>query len=500
MRMIARLAARVQHIATFYPYGWSITVVALATGMLWLVQDHINGENIALFYLVVVLLCAVTAGRAPAVVGAVVSFLAFKFFFVEPIFGFAITDITDPWQLFSFVAVALIVGAITLHAREQTTVARQQAREMAILYDVSQSISAELDFERIAPVIVETTRQLLACPASQLLLTRNDGALDLFVTNGIWPDRSDHHDHVDATLRAGEQNLGVLRVALVHQHTVLSANQQRLLETLANQAALALERSRLAQAATRAEALAESDRLKSTLISAVSHDLRTPLASITAAADELMAEDVQWTRSAILDFAQIIKGEATQLYHLVVNMLDLTRIEAGVLRPQRGWYNVAEIIDRVLQRLSPKLDGHLIDLRVPDDLPLIPVDYVQLEQVLWNLLQNALAYAPPGSPLLIEAVQQANLIMLCVGDRGPGIPINERARVFEKFYRLPQIQPSGLHGAGLGLAICKGLVEAHGGEITLHDRVGRGTLVTIRLPLDVDTIDKEQTRWPQPTY
>ena len=210
---------------------------------------------------------------------------------------------------------------------------------------------------------------------------------------------------------------------------------------------------------------------------------------------------MQWNPAAILDFAQIIKGEATHLYHLVINMLDLTRIEAGVLRPQRGWYNVAEIIDHVLQRLVPNLEGHLIDLHVPDDLPLMPVDYVQLEQVLWNLLQNALTYAPRDSPLLIEATLQANSIVLSVGDRGPGIPIDERARVFEKFYRLPQAQLAGLHGAGLGLAICKGLVEAHGGEITLLDRAGGGTLVTVRLPLDVvDILDKEQTRWPQPTY
>ena len=496
MRIIARLPARIQDIAAAHPYGWSMVVVALVTGLLWLVQDHINAENIALFYLVVVLLCAVTAGRTPAVVGAVVSFLAFKFFFVEPIFGFAITDITDPWQLFSFVAVALIVGAITLHAREQTTVARQQAREMAILYDVSKSISAELDFERIAPVIVETAQQLLDCPACQLLLG-TDGALDVLVARGVWPEPA---EFVTAKLRAGEQTLGELQVALEPLQTWLNPDQQRLLETLANQVALALERSRLAQAAARAEALAESDRLKSTLISAVSHDLRTPLASITAAADELIAEDVQWTRPAILDFAQIIKGEATQLYHLVVNMLDLTRIEAGVLRPQRGWYNVAEICDRVLQRLWPQLEGHLIELHIPDDLPLMPVDYVQLEQVLWNLLQNALAYAPPDSPLLIEAIQRADSLVLCVGDRGPGIPIDERARVFEKFYRLPQVPPAGLNGAGLGLAICKGVIEAHGGEIAIHDRDGGGTLVTIRLPLEVDTIDKEQMRWPQLTY
>src|SRR6476620_6953802 len=322
MRMIARLPARIQDIAVTHPYVWSMVVVGLATGMLWLIQGHINAENVALFYLVAVLLCAVTAGRAPAVLGAVASFLAFKFFFVEPIFSFTIDNIADPWQLFSFVAAALITGAITLLAREQAAVARQQAREMALLYDLSQSISTELDFKRIAPVIVETTQLLLGCPACQLLLTDIADALDIVVDRGVWPQES---VSITATLRAGEQTLGGLRVALEPQQTALHPNQQRLLETLANQAALALERSRLAQAAARVEALAESDRLKATLISAVSHDLRTPLASITAAADELMAEDVQWKLPAMLDFAQITKGEATQLYHLVVNMPDLTR-------------------------------------------------------------------------------------------------------------------------------------------------------------------------------
>jgi two-component system sensor histidine kinase KdpD len=495
MRMTARLPARLHHVVVFHPYFWSLIIVATVTALLWLVQHSISEANIALFYLVVVLLCAATAGRGPAVIAAVASFLTFKFFFVEPVLTYTIDNITDPWQLFSFVAAALIAGAITLYAREQAAMARQQAREIAILYELSQSISTELDFERIAPMIVETTRRLLACPACQLLLRDIDGNFEVFVAQGVWPDQ---RESVTATLRAGEQTLGDLRVALAPQQTSLNGNQQQLLETLANQAALALERSRLAQAAARAEALAESDRLKSTLISAVSHDLRTPLAAITAAADELMAEDVQWSAAAILDFAQIIKGEATQLYHLVSNMLDLTRIEAGVLRPQRGWYNVAEIVYHVLQRLAPNLEGHPIELQVPDDLPLIPVDYVQLEQVLWNVLQNALKYAPPDSPLTIEVRQEATYLMLCIGDRGPGIPTSERARVFEKFYRLPQTQQASLPGAGLGLAICKGFVEAHGGDIAILDHNGGGALVTIRLPLHADVSNKEQTLWPRP--
>ncbi|HEU5103935.1 MAG TPA: ATP-binding protein [Roseiflexaceae bacterium] len=495
MRTIARLPDWAQDIARRHSYLWSISVVAIVTALLWFAQYYVHVENVALFYLVAVLLCAVTAGRAPALLGAVLSFLAFKFFFVEPRFTFTIDNISDPWQLVSFIAAALIAGAITLYAREQAATARKQAREMAILYQVSQSISTELDFDRIAPVIVETTEQLIGCPACRLLLSQDDGGFEVVAARGNWPP---YYENVDARLRAGEQIIGLLRVAVVPELPMLAPNQQRLLETLANQAALALERSRLAQAAARAEALAESDRLKSSLLSAVSHDLRTPLAAITAAADELMADDVQWTRPAILDFAQIIKSEATQLYHLVLNMLDLTRIEAGVLRPQRGWYNVAEIIYRVLQRLAPSLEGRPIDLHVPDDLPLIPVDYIQLEQILWNVLQNALTYAPPASALSIVARQQSGSVILTIGDCGPGIPAEERTRVFEKFYRLSRTHQAGQPGAGLGLAICKGLVEAHGGEIAIGDREGGGALVTIRLPLDADRADKEHALWPHP--
>ena len=332
-----------------HPYSWSLIIVATVTGLLWLVQHSISAANIALFYLVVVLLCAATAGRAPAVIAAVASFLTFKFFFVEPVLTYTIDNITDPWQLFSFVAAALIAGAITLHAREQAAMARATGArdDNSLSAQPVDQHRARLEADRAGDRRDHPGRSSHAQPAncsSEASMASSKSSLRRVSgrTRGS----------VTATLRAGEQTLGDLRIALAPQQTSLDRNQQQLLETLANQAALALERSRLAQAAARAEALAESDRLKSTLISTVSHDLRTPLAAITAAADELMAEDVQWSAAAILDFAQIIKGEATQLYHLVSNMLDLTRIEAGVLRPQRGWYNVAEIVYHVLQRLA----------------------------------------------------------------------------------------------------------------------------------------------------
>ena len=246
------------------------------------------------------------------------------------------------------------------------------------------------------------------------------------------------------------------------------------------------------QVQARAEALAESARLKSTLLAAASHDFRTPLEAITAAADELLAEDVSWNAEAMHDFASVFRTEARRLTHLGNNFLDLTRIEAGVLRLQRDWYHIAEIVNRVLDRCRPDLVDRPLELDVPETLPLLPVDYTQIEQVLWNLVQNAVKYSPPGSPLGIAASLKDATLCLAVADRGPGIPLGERARVFEPFYRLQAGPNARVAGTGIGLAICKGLVEAHGGQITIHGRDGGGTLVRIGLPLHLDTVAVNQ--------
>jgi two-component system sensor histidine kinase KdpD len=376
-----------------------------------------------------------------------------------------------------------LAGGMAVRVREQATAAQRRADEAAALYDLSQAISAQLDFNEIAPMFVTTATRLLGSPGCRLLLCSPSGELRLCAESGIWPRDV---DVATASLRSGGQHLGELQIVSQPQQIALVDEQQRLLETLAGQAALALERSRLSQAAAQAEALAASDRLKSTLLSAISHDVRTPLASISAAAEELLSEDVAWPPAAIHDFAQVIDTQAQRLNHLMTNLLDLTRIEAGVLRPQRGWYNVAEIIYSVLDRLGSDLADRQLELIIADDLPLLPVDYVQLEQVLWNIFQNALKYTPPGSPITIAVTVREQQMLIQIGDRGPGIAPDERMRVFEKFYRLPQANGEKVAGTGIGLAICKGLIDAHGGEIAILGREGGGTLVEMCLPLQYD--------------
>jgi two-component system sensor histidine kinase KdpD len=463
-------------------YLWSIGLVVLVTAGIWLAQHifKVSLLSISPIYLVAVLFCAITLGRWPAMLCAGLSFVAFKFFFVAPIYSFTVDDAEDVSRLLVFLATAFLVGGMAIRVREQATAAQRRAAEVAALYDLSQAISAELSFEAIAPRCVSTTMRLLQSPGCRLLLAAPAGVSSVAAQSGSWPADA---AVVSAPLRSGEQSLGALQVVRPAEPQPWAEEQQRLLETLASQASLALERSRLAQAAAQAEALVASDRLKSTLLSAISHDVRTPLASITAAADELRARDVAWSPAAIQELADLIGAQAQRLNHLVTNLLDLTRIEAGVLSPQRGWYSIAEILYAVLQRLAGDLADRPLELIIADDLPLLPIDYVQIEQVLWNILENARKYSPPGTPITIAVAAREQVLQIQIGDRGPGIPADERVRVFEKFYRLPQQNGERVPGSGIGLAICKGLVEAHGGQITILGREGGGTLVEIGLPL-----------------
>lgn len=473
--------AKRYHLVTLLPYVWSSALVAAVTSAIVLFHYQLNIESAALLYLLIVLLCAAGLGLGPAVLGAALSFVAFNFFFVPPLFTFAINDANDVGQFAMFVTAALIGGGLTVRAREQAATARRQAHEATALYDLSQAISAELDFRAIAPMILHTTVQLLACNACQLLLYDSDGSPQPLLQIGDWPDTS---RSAEAALRSGEHVLGIIRIPLTPGQDALPRQRQQLLQNLATQTALALERSRLAQAVTQAAQLEESDRLKSTLLSAVSHDLRTPLATIVAAADDLTANDIQRTAATTRHLARLIRDEAERLNHLVTNMLDLSRIEAGVLQPQRGWYNIAEIVYRVVQRLASTLDGYDLQVNVPDDLPLVPVDYIQIEQVLWNVMENAAKYAPPHSHIAVTARQQDGAIQLRISDGGPGIPVDQHERVFDKFYRLSHGDHAQVAGAGLGLAISKGLVEAHGGQITLENNHEGGTVVIISLRLD----------------
>jgi two-component system sensor histidine kinase KdpD len=280
-----------------------------------------------------------------------------------------------------------------------------------------------------------------------------------------------------------DHTVGVLRVVRSLDKPRFTASEQQLLATLSNHVALAMERVRLTEEATRAAVLARSDELKSALLSAVSHELRTPLASIKASATSLLQEDVAWSPEDSRDLLQAIDEETDRLTRIVSNLLDLSRIEAGVLQPEREWNDVDELIRETVNRVRPLYLTHEMWIEVPADLPVVLFDYVQIAQVLMNLIENAAKYSPTGAPVTVSARETDGAVTICVADRGPGIPAGEETRVFDKFYRLES--RNGAEGTGMGLSISRGIVFAHGGTIWVERRDGGGSCFCFTLPIDV---------------
>ena len=261
-----------------------------------------------------------------------------------------------------------------------------------------------------------------------------------------------------------------------------SEADDRMLRAVAAQLASAIERARLRQRATDAEILRRADALKNALLGAVSHDLRTPLATIVASAGSLRQTDVRWTEAERESFLSDIEQEARRLSRIVGNLLDLSRMESGTLHPERGWYDLASLIDDVVGRLRPLTQTHRLEVRVPDDLPPVPLDYVEIDQVLSNLIENAARHTPQGSRVVVTARVERGEAVVEVADDGPGIAIDAMDRLFKPFLRSAGRQ--GARGTGLGLAVARGLVEAHGGRIAVRNRPEGGALFAFTLPID----------------
>jgi two-component system sensor histidine kinase KdpD len=273
--------------------------------------------------------------------------------------------------------------------------------------------------------------------------------------------------------------VGVMGVR-TRQTTPLSIEQQELLETFASQVALSIEREMLDEAAERSKVLAESERLYKTLLNSISHELRTPIAAITGAASSLLEPNTGERAETRTVLAGEIQTAADRLNRLVENLLDMTRLESGLLKIKQDWCDVGDLINVTVERLKPQLAHHDVIVDIAPNLPLVKMDFVLMEQALMNLLHNAAMYTPPKTRVRLSARTDGAQLLIVVADRGPGLSAESIERVFDKFYRGPR---TGAGGVGLGLSITRGLIEAHGGTITAENRVNGGARFTIRLPL-----------------
>jgi len=498
-------------------------LVALFTGVVALVRLVADVGNASMLYLLAVMASALLFGSGPAVVTAMGSFAAFNFFLIEPRFTFNVAN-GDEWVALGLLLVTgVITGQLAAALRDRAREAERREKEAVALYDVVRLMS-EPELQRALTSVAERLRAELALAAvvvavddvSQVRAQADTGdseaiALaqeavhfpEMILGGGEAPTavsrakpgrwirvvqpalRSSASAHGDrlrmVPVSLGGQRVGSIVFVQPQGAPQFGEAEDRLLSAVAHQLGLTLERLRLQREAMEAEVLWRTDELRTALINAVSHDLRTPLASIIASAGSLLQQDVSWTEGERREFTEAIVGEAERLNRLVGNLLDLSRIEAGSIRPEKGWYDLGSLVNEVAGRLGRLATSHNLVLDVPDDLPPTQFDYVEIDQVLTNLIENAVNYTPAGCEIRVSVGMVDNTVRIEVVDNGPGIPTAVLPHLFKPFYRAAGA-PSP-QGSGLGLAVAKGLVEAHGGQIWAENRDEGGARFVFTLPL-----------------
>ncbi len=461
-------------------YGVALISTALVTLIMEISGLALEPANTSLIYLLAVLFTATTAGLGPGIVASVLSFLAYNFFFVEPLYVLTVANPQDVVRLISFLIAAILASSLAGLVHRQTEQLGQRAAELESLYAVSQATSAQVDLDRILPVLATTAVELLH--ARGCVLSAQIGAGErVFRAPPLAPDVEHLQTTITAPLRVDDRSVGSMRVQ-PQPHQIFHAPERRLVELLASQAALAVERARLVAQAADAQALVESDRLKSALLSSVSHDLRTPLVAIKGIATALRQRDVAWDGAAGEQMLDTLAEEADRLNRLVGNLLDMSRIESGALHPAREWEDLSEIVGSVLARMRPQLHDRTVQTDLPANLPLIWVNAALIDQVLTNLVENTLKYTPAQTPLTIDAEVHGDTVQVRVIDQGPGIAADALPHIFDKFFRVVGPERHA-DGTGLGLAICQGIVEAHGGRIWAGNRPQGGAVFSFTLPL-----------------
>lgn len=438
-------------------YLLAFGIISLVTGVLFTLRDALDTTLVALLYLLPLGLITAFWGLGPGITSALVTFLTFNYFFIRPYYNFAVHRPTDVVILVIFLIVAIVISQLVGRMQAGLAAATAREREATQLYELSTALAGLHDGKTIAQILAKQVQDVSQGEAVELnITTEQPFAFRLPESNQ--PARPAEWVF---PIQVARGVLGEIR--LWRAGPALTSSEKRLLQTFASQGALALERARLAQAESRARILEESDRLKSAILSSVSHELRTPLSTIKAAASSLRSSDVSWDSAARPELIAAIDDEADHLNMLVGNLLDMSRIESGVLKPKREWNILPEIVGSVLARMKHLAGEHHIEVDVPESLPLVPVDYVQMEQVFTNLLSNSVKYAPEKSTIWVKAFVEGESIHVVVRNQGPQVPQEHLERIFDKFFRLTAADR--VTGTGLGLSICKGIIEAHGGRL-----------------------------------
>jgi two-component system sensor histidine kinase KdpD len=499
-------------------------VVAVVAGVSLLVgaaESVSHVSNISNLYIIAIALLASRRGLYPALAASVLAFLAYDWFFVPPVHAFTVNDPTEYVALVTLLVTIVIIGQLLAVARKRADELQLRQRQTQLLYDVSQAVLTSPATSSVFPMALWRLNETLLLTGSRLLL-REGAGLHLVAASGTLQEAPEESTWLEEILRDGQalvvwdqprnnvrvsaelhvetggvepaegvrlyqillplrieaRTEGVLVVGQKKDQSPITGDDRRLLLAFANQLAVAVDRQQRAEQQARALALEESDRLKSALVSSVSHELKTPLAAIKVSVTSLLADGADTSARIRRELAEAINRETDRLTRLVSNLLDMSRLEAGALRPVVEWVSIVDVVSDVLDRMEPLLAGREIKTELADDLAPTPMDFVQISQVLTNLLDNAIRYSPPDAAIVISGEVVHDQLRVTVFNAGSHVPTDDLEHVFDKFHRLSTA--SG--GVGLGLSIARGIVAAHGGRIWAENVGHRGVAFTFVLP------------------
>jgi two-component system sensor histidine kinase KdpD len=489
-------------------YWYATLAVAVALAVSEAITQIVVLSDLSLIFLTAVLVSAVAWGLGPSLWAAVLSVTAINFFFLPPLYSFTVADPGNVLALVAFFIVAMLTSNLASRTREQAITASARANTTAELYAFSRKLAGTATLD---DVLWATAYQVAFMLGVRVVLLMPNDAGKLEVGAGYPPeDEMDEADLAAARwtwdhnrpagrgadtlpggkrlflpLRTGRGAIGVIGIDRDGGGALLTPEERRLLDALSDQAAIAIERTKLAEDIDEARLLAETERLRSALLTSISHDLRTPLASIIGAITSLRSYGAGYDIMTRTELMATVQDEAERLNRFVGNLLDMTRLESGAVEPQRGYVDLGEVIGSSLDRTAKVLHRHKVEVEIGQDLPMLDVDAVLLEQVLVNLLDNAAKYAPAGSLIRVDSYRDDRAIVIDVVDEGPGIPNDALERVFDKFYRV-RAGDRQRAGTGLGLAICRGFIEALGGTIVARNRSDRsGAVLRVRFPAEL---------------
>jgi two-component system sensor histidine kinase KdpD len=487
-----------------YAYLPGIGLSILVTILGYLLGESIALNNIAMLYLLSVVITAIFWGLGPSILASIISVLVFDFFLVPPRLTFAVNDAQHIITFISLLSVGTVVSLLTTRVRAQSEAAQRREHEMSTLYILARSLAKTAKQEEVIPIVLDSAREIFGQDTVLFLPgSGDDGTLTSYTASGFSIEENDtaaaqwsfKNNKVAGAgtdtlsgararylpLNTASKTLGILALFVSKESKDFMPGQKSLLEAFSDLVAVAIERAQLAQEAQNALVLEASGKLQTALLNSISHDLRTPLVSIIGVLSSLTERGITLDDESKYKLLEVARGEAERLNHLITNLLDITRLESGVVKLSRQPVELQDIINTTLELLGNRTDGHPIDVNLPDNLPFVFVDNDLIVHVFFNILDNAIKYSAPGLPIEIEARQLDSEIEVSVADYGAGIPAQDLKRVFDKFYRVER--PESVSGTGLGLSIAKGIVEAHGGRIFAENRRQKGTEIHLTLPI-----------------